>query len=100
MIKHIVMWKFKNEAEGKSREENMSFVRDSLYALTAIIPEIKKMDIGFDITHSEMSYDMVLLTEFENTEEMKTYAVHPEHQKVSCYVRSVIENRVVLDYEI
>ena len=99
MIKHIVMWKFKSEAEGKSKEENMNLVKDSLYALTSIIPEIKKMEIGFDITHSEMSYDMVLLTEFENTEEMKTYATHSEHLKVSHYVRRVIESRVVLDYE-
>jgi hypothetical protein len=45
MIKHIVMWNFKNEGEGKTREENMAIVRDRLYALLPIIPEIKKMEI-------------------------------------------------------
>ena len=99
MIKHIVMWKFKESAEGKTREENMTFVKDSLYALVGVIDEIKKMEIGFDITHSDMSMDLVLLTEFETVEAMKTYAVHPEHVKVSTYVRKVIESRVVLDYE-
>ena len=100
MIRHIVMWKFKDEGEGKSREENLNIVRDSLYALTNIIPEIKKMEIGFDITHSDMSADMVLLTEFENVEEMKVYATHPEHLKVAAYVRRVIESRTVIDVEI
>ena len=100
MIKHIVMWKFKDEGEGKSREENMVFVRDSLYALRSVIPEIKSMEIAFDITHSEMSADMVLITEYDSVECMKAYASHPEHMKVSAYVRRVIEDRKVIDFEI
>ena len=100
MIRHVVMWKFKNGAEGKTKLENMEWVRDHLYALVPIIPQIKKMEIGFDITGSDMSMDLMLLTEFESVEEMKIYANHEEHLKVSKYVRSVIESRVVLDCEI
>ncbi|MBQ8140344.1 MAG: Dabb family protein [Clostridia bacterium] len=99
MVKHIVMWKFKDFAEGKSKEENISLVRDSLYALVGKIDEIKKMEIGADISHTDMSMDMVLLTEFESIADMKAYAVNPEHVKVSTYVRKVIESRVVLDYD-
>ena len=98
MVKHIVMWKFKENAEGKTKEENMAFVRDSLYALRGVIDEIKSMEIGIDVTHSDMSMDLALITEFESVETMKAYAVHPEHVKVSTYVRKVIESRVVLDY--
>ena len=100
MIRHIVMWKFKDTAEGKTKQENMEWVREHLYALLPIIPEIKRMEIGFDITGSDMSMDLMLLTEFDTVETMKTYAVHPEHLKVSAYVRKVIETRVVLDCEI
>ena len=98
MVKHIVMWKFKDSAEGKTKEENMAFVKDSLYALVGVIDEIKKMEIGIDITHSDMSMDLVLLTEFETVEAMKAYAVHPEHVKVAAYIKKVTESRVVLDY--
>ena len=98
MIKHIVMWKFKDEAEGQSREANMAKAKEILFALEPIIPELKKMEIGKDITHSDMSMDLVLLTEFETVEDMKTYAVHPEHLKVSKFIRSVIESRRVIDY--
>ncbi len=100
MIRHIVMWKFKPEAAGKSREENMEKVKRDLLALVQIIPEIKRMEIGFDITHSDMSMDLLLLTEFSSVEDMKIYANHQEHLKVSAFVRSVIETRVVLDCEI
>ena len=100
MIRHIVLWKFKEEAEGKSKAENMQWVREHLYALCPTISEIKRMEIGTDITGSEMSMDLMLLTEFDSVDAMKRYAVHPEHVKVSTYVRKVIETRVVLDCEL
>ncbi len=100
MIRHVVMWKLKKSAEGKSKEENMQIIRDSLYALPAQIPEIKRMEIGFDVKHTDMSMDMLLLTEFNDLDDLATYADHPEHLKVSGYVRKVIETRVVLDCEI
>ena len=71
-----------------------------LLALPAIIPELKKMEIHLDITHSDMSMDLMLDTEFLSVEDMKIYANHPEHLKVSAFIRSVIESRVVLDTEI
>lgn len=96
MIRHVVMWKFKEE----NKEANMQHAREILFALQPVIPELRRMEIGFDISGTEMSYDMMLLTEFDSVEDMKTYAVHPEHLKVSGFIRSVILQRVVLDCEI
>ena len=96
MIKHVVMWKFKEE----NREENMKKAREMLLALPPLISEIKKMEVYFDVSHTDMSADMMLDTEFLSLEDLKKYAVHPEHVKVSHFVRNVIESRVVLDSEI
>lgn len=100
MIRHVVMWKFKDEAKGKTRTENMEWVREHLYALVPVIPEIKRMEIGFDVKHTDMSMDLMLLTEFDSMETLSIYANHPAHLAVSEYVRAVIETRVVLDCEI
>ena len=43
MIRHVVMWKFKENAEGKTKEENMAIVTEKLYALLPVISELKKM---------------------------------------------------------
>ena len=99
MIEHVVMWKF-TDGEGRTKEENCAYVKERLLALPAIIPELKRMEIGADISHTDMSMDLMLLTEFESVADMKIYAEHPEHKKVSVYVRKVIESRVVLDAEI
>ena len=89
MIQHIVMWKFAEVAEGKTRAENMNWVETRLKALVPIIPEIKKLEIGADIGGTDMSYDMVLIMEFESMEDLHTYKIHPEHQKISQYVKKI-----------
>ena len=100
MIKHVVMWRFKTEAEGRTKLENMEELKRQLLELVPLIPQIKKMEIGFDITHSEFSADFMLTTEFESVEDLKIYAVHPDHLKVSGFVKNVVESRIVLDCEI
>jgi len=98
MLKHVVVWKFADSAEGKTKGENLNIVKDSLYALCGIIPQIKKMEIGIDVSGTEMSGDIILITEFENKEDLKIYAEHPEHVKVAQYVTKVCLSRTVVDY--
>lgn len=100
MIKHIVMWKFKESAEGRTKQENMELVRDRLYALVPVIPQIKAMEIGMDFNHTPMSYDMVLYTEFETAEDLQIYADDSEHAKVKKIVASTTEGRGVIDYTV
>jgi len=98
MFKHIVMWKFKEFAEGKTREENMDWVKSHLEALPAIIPCLKSVQVIKDVTRSPRSFDMMLITEFESPEDMQTYLVHPDHKAVSSYVALVKEARGSVDY--
>ena len=100
MIQHVVMWKFAENAEGRTRAENMAWVKEHLTALIPIIPEIRKMEIGADIGGTDMSYDMVLIMEFESMEALHTYKVHPEHQKISQYVKKVRTARATVDREL
>lgn len=99
MLQHIVMWKFKESADGKNKSEIMEEVRSRLLALPAIIPEIKFMQLGRDVSGTEMSFDMVLVTRFDSREALETYRVHPAHQAVSAYVKTVRTARAVLDAE-
>ena len=66
MIKHIVMWKFK---EGE--QENMLLFRDRLLALKGKIPEIRAMEVGINMSPSDRSYDAVLVSEFDSMEALK-----------------------------
>ena len=94
MIKHIVMWKFK---EGE--QENMMLFRERLLALKDQIPEIRAMEVGVNINPSESSYDAVLVSEFDSMEALKSYSVNPLHKAVSDFCKTIRTNSVSVDYE-
>ncbi len=99
MIKHIVMWKFKDSANGRTKEENIEYIISKLLALPAIIPQIKSMEIKKDVLKSERSFDVVLICDFESLDALSKYQVHPDHQNVSKYMAQVVEKRAAVDYE-
>ena len=101
MLHHIVMWKLKDFAEGKTKNENAELMKEKLEDLKIKIPEIKELEVGLNIDTSEYSnYDLVLDMYFENYDEMKTYQIHPEHKKVAEFVAKVRDLRAAVDYEI
>ncbi|MDD4008225.1 MAG: Dabb family protein [Fermentimonas sp.] len=100
MVKHIVLFKLASEAEGKSRAENALIIKEMLEALKDAIPVIRKIEVN--INHSDSSadnHDIILESEFDSMEDVRTYAVHPEHLKVGAYITKVRTSRAAIDYE-
>ena len=98
ILKHIVMWRFKDEGEGRSRIENAQWMKDHLEALVGKIPELLSAEVGINIKESDAAYDAVLTATFRNTDDLETYKNHPLHQEVSNYCKKVRLSRVVCDY--
>jgi len=92
------MWKLKDFAEGCSREENAIKIKAMLEALRGRIEQVTYLEVGINTNSSDMAYDAVLVSEFENAQRLDEYKKHPEHVKVSGFVSKVRENRVVVDY--
>lgn len=97
-LKHVVMWKFADEAEGNSKEYNMRYVRESLSALMGVVPELLDMEICRDCLHGDSSFDMVLICTFEDMDAMQAYQVHPSHLAARSFIRKVIIGRATVDY--
>ncbi|ACQ53286.1 Dabb family protein [Clostridium botulinum] len=100
MIKHIVMWKLKEFAEGKSKLENANIIKINLEDLKHKIDEVKLIEVGVNINNSQQAYDVVLYSEFENLEDLNLYQNHPDHVKVGEFINKVKEERIVTDYEV
>ena len=94
MIKHIVMWKFK---EGE--QENVLLFRDRLLALKGKIPEIRAMEVGINMNPSDRSYDAVLVSEFDSMEALRAYSTNPLHIEVSTFCKSIRTASASVDYE-
>ena len=100
MIKHVVMWKFKEEAEGENKATNVRTFKSQLEALIPIIPQIIDLEVGINEVESDASYDVILISTFKNMEDLKIYANHPDHVAVGDFCAKVRESRVVVDYTV
>ena len=98
MLKHIVFWRFLDEAEGRSKEENMEIIKEGLMGLLGKVPSLRSAEIGKDVLHSGMSFDMCLICTFDDLDGMFAYRDHPEHVKVAGYIAKVKSERAVIDY--
>jgi hypothetical protein len=100
MIKHIVLWKLKEDEAGWSKQENAFELKRRLEALKHKIPEILELEIGFPIEKGETVSDVALYSLFKDKESLAVYQKHPEHQKVVEFVKQIAVERRVVDYEI
>lgn len=101
MIKHVVMWKLKEVAEGKTKTENARVMKELLEDLPNKIQELDAAEVGINILdgESEAITDVVLITSFKCQEDLDTYAGHPDHQKVVHFIKKVVSERRVADYK-
>ena len=100
ILKHLVIWRFHEEAEGKTREENMRIVADKLRALIGVAPTLLSLEVGEDVLRSEQSGDMALVCEFKSIEDMHAYRDFPPHAEVSAYIKKFASERRVADFYI
>lgn len=101
MIKHIVMWKLLEEANGYSKQENAKEFKSQLESLIPKIEAIVSMEVGIGYLEAGGAvFDMVLTTSHATKEDLNTYAVHPEHQKVVSFAKTIVAERRVVDYEV
>ena len=95
MLKHVVFMKFN---EGVT-DAQISSLENALTGLPAKISEIKGLQFGRDVVHSERSYDFSLVSDFDNLEAMKRYQVHPHHLPVIALVRTLSASILAVDFE-
>ena len=99
MIKHIVAWRLKDSALGNDKATNARLMQAKLEALLGQIPGLLHLEVGFDFSATENSADVVLVTEFATRADLEAYYPHPAHKAVSAFVREVVAERRLVDYE-
>ena len=100
MIRHIVMWKLKESAEGASRAENAVKLKERLEECRDIVPGILHLEVGLATPGLESTYDVVLVSDFADKAALDAYQVHPTHQALKQFITAVRESRECVDYEV
>lgn len=100
MIYHIVMFNFKDSAEGADKDANMEEVKNVLNELPAKIPQIIEYQCGINTSGSPSAMDFCLVSSFETVDDLNKYREHPEHLKALDFILKVITESKVSDFEI
>ncbi len=99
MVKHIILWKLKDEFSTEEKAEIKAGIKAGLEGLQGKIPGLLDIRVQAEGLASSNA-DLMLDSTFENEESLKGYSVHPAHVEVAdTKVRPYTQTRLCLDFE-
>ena len=90
MVKHIVLFKLKDEASADEKLAAMNDFKKAIEALPAKIPVIRKIEVGLNINPAE-TWSIALYSEFDTLD---------DHVAAGKLIAEVKESRACVDYEV
>lgn len=100
MVKHIILWKLKEELSSEEKETVKAEIKDGLEGLAGRIPGLLEIRVHTQGLPSS-NVDLMLDSSFVDEAALKGYAVHPEHVAVADgKVRPYTAVRSCMDYEV
>ena len=97
MVKHIILWKLKEEHNNDTVKQG---IKAELEALIGKVPGLIEIEVQTCALASSNA-DVMLYSVFEDEKSLKEYAVHPAHVRVAdTFVRPFTETRTCLDFKV
>jgi hypothetical protein len=92
MVKHIVLFKLKDQAD---RQRAI----DAFYSMKGKIEGLIDLEAGQDFLFSERSYDVALICTLKDRAALDFYQAHPVHQPVKQLMHAIRVGSVAVDFE-
>lgn len=98
MTRHIILWKLSDTLSESEAAAAKSEAKRRLESLNGQIPGLLSLCVHIDGLSSSNA-DMMLDSSFTDESALAGYQVHPLHLEAAGYVRSVVCQRLCLDFE-
>ena len=96
MIKHIVLFRFK---DNQGKEEKVKKLKSIIDDLEHKIPFIEHIEGGINFNTRDKAFDVALVSDFRSREDLEAYRIHPDHLKLIAFLKNYDYDLVVTDYE-
>ena len=97
MVRHIVLFQLKNQLSTNEKHELFVKFKTAIEALPQTIDLIRHIEVGCNINSNE-SWDICLVSEFDSLEDVRQYAVHPNHIAAAGIIKPHLSGRSCVDY--
>ena len=99
MVKHIILWRLREDLTAEEKERVKQDIKAGLEGLTGRIPGLLDITVNVDGRLDSSNADVMLDSTFTDEAALRAYAVHPEHVAVADgKVRPYTSLRTCLDY--
>jgi len=98
MVKHIVLWNFKEGFTEEEKTEAAGKMRSLLEPIKELVPGAVNIQV-LKNEQTSSNRDVALISDFETVEALASYQSHPAHVEAGKYVGSVTCDRACIDYE-
>ncbi len=98
MVKHIILWKLKDELTAEEKAAAKLEAKRRLEGLNGRIDGLVSLRVVIDTLPSSNA-DMMLDSVFSDEKALDGYQKNPIHLEAAGYVRSVVGTRLCLDFE-
>ncbi len=100
MVRHLILWKLKDELSPEEKERRKQDIKTGLEGLNGQIPGLLSIKVRTEYLPST-TVDLMLDSLFESEAALKGYSVHPAHVHVAdSFVRPFTAHRACIDYEV
>jgi hypothetical protein len=100
MVKHIILWKLKEELSPAEKESVKAGIKEGLEGLMGKVPGLVAIHVQTNGLASSNA-DVMLDSAFESEAALNAYSVHPAHVAVAdSKVRPYTAVRSCLDFEV
>ncbi len=101
MVKHIIIWKLKDELTESEKAVVKANIKQGLEGLAGKVPGLLEIKVVIDGRLASSNCDLMLDSTLSDEEALKGYAVNPHHVKVANeIVRPYTSLRSCLDFVI
>ena len=97
MVKHVIIWDFKDELTAEQKKEAAARMKEGLEGLKGVVEGLVSIKVNTELLGTSNG-DIMLDSEFEDEKALACYADHPAHVKVKEYVHTVVKARKCVDY--
>jgi hypothetical protein len=97
VIRHVVLWTFKDSVGPGDRESIVAAVR----SLRTTVPSLRALEVGENISPARaQGYTHLLIETFDDRDGLAAYASHPEHVPVLARLREAVAQLIAVDLEV
>lgn len=89
MIRHVVMWTMKPQAEGADGRSNALKVRELLESCRGLVPGMLEWQVVVHEPGLEATCDLMLYSVFDSAESLDAYQHHPHHVAMKPFIGAV-----------